>query len=123
MSTRYLGERFDIHTGGVDNIFPHHEDEIAQSEGALAHPVVGMWVHGQHLLADGVKMEKSARNPTEITGLAELGIDPLAFRYQALMTHYRARMHFTVAALRQAAEGRDHLGQPLRASARVAAPA
>ncbi len=52
MSTRYLGERFDIHTGGVDNIFPHHEDEIAQSEGALAHPVVGTWVHGQHLLAD-----------------------------------------------------------------------
>lgn len=114
MSTRYLGERFDIHTGGVDNIFPHHEDEIAQSEGALAHPVVGMWVHGQHLLADGVKMAKSARNTTEVAELIELGIDPLAFRYQALMTHYRARMHFTLAALRQAAEGLDHLRQRIR---------
>ncbi len=114
MSTRYLGERFDLHTGGVDNIFPHHEDEIAQSEGALAHPVVGTWVHGQRLLADGVKMAKSARNTTEVGELKALGIDPLAFRYQALLTHYRARMHFTLAALRQAAEGLDHLRQRVR---------
>jgi cysteinyl-tRNA synthetase len=114
MSTRYLGERFDLHTGGVDNIFPHHEDEIAQSEGALAHRVVGTWVHGQHLLADGVKMAKSARNTTEVEELAALGIDPLAFRYQALLTHYRQRMHFTLAALRQAAEGLDHLRQRVR---------
>jgi cysteinyl-tRNA synthetase len=120
MSTRYLGERFDLHTGGVDNIFPHHEDEIAQSEGALAHAVVGTWVHGQHLLADGVKMAKSARNTTEIVELGELGIDPLAFRYQALMTHYRARMHFTLAALRQAAEGLDHLRQRVRHLAQLA---
>ena len=122
MSTRYLGERFDIHTGGVDNIFPHHEDEIAQSEGALAHPVVGTWVHGQHLLSDGVKMAKSARNTTEIAELIELGIDPLAFRYQALMTHYRARMHFTLAALRQAAEGLDHLRQRVRHLVQLAPP-
>ena len=114
MSTRYLGERFDLHTGGVDNIFPHHEDEIAQSEGALAHPVVGTWIHGQHLLADGVKMAKSARNTTEVSDLAALGIDPLAFRYQCLLTHYRSRMHFTLAALRQAAEGLDHLRQRVR---------
>jgi cysteinyl-tRNA synthetase len=120
MSTRYLGERFDLHTGGVDNIFPHHEDEIAQSEGALAHTVVGTWVHGQHLLADGVKMAKSARNTTELAELIELGIDPLAFRYQALMTHYRARMHFTLAALRQAAEGLDHLRQRVRHLAQLA---
>jgi cysteinyl-tRNA synthetase len=121
MSTRYLGERFDLHTGGVDNIFPHHEDEIAQSEGALAHPVVGTWVHGQHLLADGVKMAKSARNTTEVTELAALGIDPLAFRYQCLLTHYRSRMHFTHAALRQAAEGLDHLRQRVRYLAQIAA--
>ncbi|MDO8506626.1 MAG: cysteine--tRNA ligase, partial [Candidatus Limnocylindria bacterium] len=114
MSTRYLGERFDLHTGGVDNIFPHHEDEIAQSEGALAHTVVGTWVHGQHLLADGVKMAKSARNTTEVGELAALGIDPLAFRYQCLLTHYRARMNFTLAALRQAALGLDHLRQRIR---------
>jgi cysteinyl-tRNA synthetase len=120
MSTKYLGERFDVHTGGVDNIFPHHEDEIAQSEGALAHPVVGFWVHGQHLLADGVKMAKSARNTTEIVELREMGIDPLAFRYQALLTHYRTRMHFSLAALRQAAEGLDHLRQRIRYLAQLA---
>ncbi len=114
MSTKYLGERFDVHTGGVDNIFPHHEDEIAQSEGALGHPVVGTWVHGQHLLADGVKMAKSARNTLEIHEIEALGLDPLAFRYQCLLTHYRARMHFSVAALRQAAEGLDHLRQRVR---------
>jgi len=119
MSTRYLGERFDLHTGGVDNIFPHHEDEIAQSEGALAHAVVGTWVHGQHLLADGVKMAKSARNTTEVADLAALGIDPLAFRYQCLLTHYRSRMHFTVAALRQAADGLDHLRQRVRLLAQL----
>ena len=114
MSTQYLGERFDVHTGGVDNIFPHHEDEIAQSEGALGHPVVGMWVHGQHLLADGVKMAKSARNTLEVHEIEGLGLDPLAFRYQCLLTHYRSRMHFSVGALRQAAEGLDHLRQRVR---------
>lgn len=119
MSTRYLGETIDVHTGGVDNIFPHHEDEIAQSEGALGHPVVRTWVHGQHLLADGVKMAKSARNTTEVADLVALGIDPLAFRYQCLLTHYRARMHFSLAALRQAAEGLDHLRQRVRMLAQV----
>ena len=114
MSTKYLGERFDIHTGGVDNIFPHHDDEIAQSEGALGHPVVGTWVHGQHLLADGMKMAKSARNTLEVGEMRGLGIDPLAFRYQCLLTHYRARMNFTIAALRQAAEGLDRLRQRVR---------
>ncbi|HUG06736.1 MAG TPA: cysteine--tRNA ligase [Candidatus Limnocylindria bacterium] len=120
MSLKYLGERFDVHTGGVDNIFPHHEDEIAQSEGALGHQVVGTWVHGQHLLADGVKMAKSARNTLEIDEIEALGLDPLAFRYQCLLTHYRARMHFSVAALRQAAEGLDHLRQRIRVLAQAA---
>ena len=114
MSTKYLGERFDLHTGGVDNIFPHHEDEIAQSEGALGHDVVGTWIHGQHLLADGVKMAKSARNTVTIDELIELEIDPLAFRYQCLLTHYRTRMHFSLGALRQAAEALDHLRQRVR---------
>ncbi len=123
MSTKYLGERFDVHTGGVDNIFPHHEDEIAQSEGALGHPVVGTWVHGQHLLADGVKMSKSARNTLEIHEIEGLGLDPLAFRYQCLLTHYRSRMHFSVGALRQAAEGLDHLRQRVRALSQHSDPA
>jgi cysteinyl-tRNA synthetase len=114
MSTRYLGERFDLHTGGVDNVFPHHEDEIAQSEGAFGHSPVRHWVHGQHLLADGVKMVKSARNTVTIDEMVELGIDPLAFRYQCLLTHYRTRMHFSLGALRQAAEALDHLRQRVR---------
>jgi cysteinyl-tRNA synthetase len=114
MSTKYLGERFDVHTGGVDNIFPHHEDEIAQSEGAYGHASVAHWVHGQHLLADGVKMAKSARNTVTVDDLVELAIDPLAFRYQCLLTHYRTRMHFSLGALRQAAEALDHLRQRVR---------
>jgi cysteinyl-tRNA synthetase len=114
MSTKYLGERFDLHTGGVDNIFPHHEDEIAQSEGAYGHASVAHWVHGQHLLADGVKMAKSARNTVTVDELDELGIDPLAFRYQCLLTHYRTRMHFSMGALRQATEALDHLRQRVR---------
>ena len=114
MSAKYLGERFDLHTGGVDNIFPHHEDEIAQSEGAHGHAPVRHWVHGQHLLADGVKMAKSARNTLTVDELIDLGIDPLAFRYQCLLTHYRTRMQFSVGALRQAAEALDHLRQRVR---------
>ncbi len=114
MSTKYLGERFDLHTGGVDNIFPHHEDEIAQSEGAYGHASVGHWVHGQHLLADGVKMAKSARNTMTVDEMVDLGIDPLAFRYQSLLTHYRTRMQFSLGALRQAAEALDHLRQRVR---------
>ena len=123
MSTKYLGERIDVHTGGVDNIFPHHEDEIAQSEGALGHAVVGTWIHGQHLLADGVKMAKSARNTLEVREIEALGLDPLAFRYQCLLTHYRARMHFSIGALRQAAEGLDHLRQRIRVLAQHSDPA
>jgi cysteinyl-tRNA synthetase len=114
MSTKYLGKRFDLHTGGVDNIFPHHEDEIAQSEGAYGQASVRHWVHGQHLLSDGVKMAKSARNTVTIDELIELQIDPLAFRYQCLLTHYRTRMHFSLGALRQAAEALDHLRQRVR---------
>jgi cysteinyl-tRNA synthetase len=119
MSARYLGERFDLHTGGVDNIFPHHEDEIAQSEGAYGHASVRHWVHGQHLLADGVKMAKSARNTVTIDELVELGIDPLAFRYLCLLTHYRTRMQFSLGALRQATEALDHLRQRVRRWAQV----
>jgi cysteinyl-tRNA synthetase len=114
MSVRYLGEKFDLHTGGVDNIFPHHEDEIAQSEGAFGHPSVRHWVHGQHLLADGIKMAKSARNTLTLGEMAELGFDPLAFRYECLLTHYRTRMRFSLGALRQSAEALDHLRQRVR---------
>ena len=100
MSSKYLGEQLDIHTGGVDNIFPHHEDEIAQSEAAFDRPFVRYWVHGQHLLADGVKMAKSAGNEFILADLEERGFDPLAFRYLCLTIRYRHRMNFTFSSLR-----------------------
>ena len=102
MSTKYMGEQLDIHTGGVDNIFPHHEDEIAQSEAAFGKPYVKYWVHGQHLLADGVKMAKSAGNVFTLDELVQRGMDPLAFRYLCLTVRYRNRLNFTLSALRAA---------------------
>ena len=109
MSLGYLGERFDIHTGGVDNIFPHHEDELAQSEAAVGHEVVSYWVHGQHLLADGVKMAKSTGNDYTIRDLEHRGFDPMAFRYLCLTVHYRSRLNFTFGALKAAQRGLSHL--------------
>jgi len=109
MSLHYLGETFDLHTGGVDNIFPHHEDEIAQSEAAVGHRVVRCWVHGQHLLADGLKMSKSTGNDYSLRDLIHRGFDPLAFRYLCLTVHYRSRLNFTFGALRAAQRGLSHL--------------
>jgi len=95
MSMKHLGERFDIHTGGNDNKFPHHEDEIAQSEGAVGHPVVSIWVHGGFLQMGGQKMAKSARNIKRVTDLADQGIDPLAYRLLCFGTRYRSEMDFS----------------------------
>jgi len=102
MSIRYLGEQFDIHTGGVDNIFPHHEGEIAQSEGFTGKTVVNLWVHGQHLLADGVKMSKSTGNSFILADIEAQGIDPLAFRYLCMTARYRTRLNFTFSSLKAA---------------------
>ena len=102
MAHKYLGEHFDIHTGGVDNVFPHHEDEIAQSEGTFGQQHVNYWVHGQHLLADGAKMAKSAGNVFLIEDLVVRGFDPLAFRYLCMTVRYRHRMNFTFTSLRAA---------------------
>jgi cysteinyl-tRNA synthetase len=111
MSLKHLGERFDIHTGGVDNVFPHHEDERAQSEGALGHDVVRYWVHGQHLLVDGVKMAKSTGNVYTLSDLQARGYDPLALRYLCATVHYRHRLNFTFDSLRAASVGLDRLRQ------------
>ena len=102
MSIKYLGEQFDIHTGGVDNIFPHHEGEIAQSEGFTGGRVVNLWVHGQHLLADGVKMAKSAGNSFTMADIEAWGIDPLAFRYLCLTVRFNTRLNFTFTSLKAA---------------------
>jgi len=99
MSMKYLGERFDVHTGGNDLKFPHHEDEIAQSDGATAHQVVSIWVYGGFLQQSGQKMAKSAKNITRVTELAEAGLDPLAFRLLCLGTRYRSETDFSWEAL------------------------
>jgi len=100
MSIAAFGERFDLHTGGEDNVFPHHEDEIAQSEGAAGHQVVAHWVHGAHLLSEGRKMAKSAQNFYELRDLKARGHnEPLAARLLFLQSRYRAQMNFTLDAL------------------------
>jgi cysteinyl-tRNA synthetase len=99
MSMKHLGERFDIHTGGNDNKFPHHEDEIAQSEGAVGHQVVSIWVHGGFLQMSGQKMAKSAKNIYRVTDLAQQGVDPLAYRLLCFGTQYRSEMNFSWDAL------------------------
>ncbi|HLA19727.1 MAG TPA: cysteine--tRNA ligase, partial [Dehalococcoidia bacterium] len=109
MAARHLGPRIDLHTGGVDNIFPHHEDEIAQSEAAFGHQHVNHWTHAQHLLVDGVKMAKSSGNTYTLAELEARGFEPLAFRYLCATVHYRARMDFSFAALRAAQRGLTRL--------------
>jgi len=99
MSLSLLGERFDIHTGGADNVFPHHEAEIAQSEAVTGHRVVSLWMHGGLLTLSGVRMAKSAGNFFRITELEEQGFDPLAFRYLALQARYRAPLNFSTEGL------------------------
>src|SRR6266478_5758358 len=102
MSMKYLGEYFDIHTGGVDNIFPHHEGEIAQSEGFTGHSFVKYWVHAQHLLADGQKMAKSTGNAYTCSEIEARGFDPMALRYFYTTALYRSRLNFTFRALQAA---------------------
>lgn len=99
MSMKYLGPHFDIHTGGVDNIFPHHEDEIAQSEGFSGQPYVNYWVHAQHLLADGQKMAKSTGNAYTRADIEARGFDAMSLRYFYTTALYRSRLNFTFRAL------------------------
>src|SRR5438552_3933551 len=99
MSMSLLGDRFDIHTGGSDNVFPHHEAEIAQSEGVTGHQVVGCWVHGGLLMLAGARMAKSAGNFFRVTELVDQGFDPLAFRYLALQAKYRTKLNFSIEGL------------------------
>ncbi len=99
MGKKFLGERFDIHTGGVDHIPIHHENEIAQSEALEGHPVVNMWMHGEFMLVDGGKMSKSLGNVYTVEELMARGYPPLAFRYFCMNTHYRNKLNFTFTGL------------------------
>jgi cysteinyl-tRNA synthetase len=103
MSMKYLGESFDLHCGGVDLIFPHHENEIAQSEAATGHPFVRTWVHGEHLIVDGQKMAKSLGNQYTLKDLVDRGTSPRAIRYLLLSVHYRQKLNFTFESLDGAA--------------------
>jgi cysteinyl-tRNA synthetase len=95
LSLHYLGAAFDIHTGGIDLRFPHHEDERAQSNSVTGHEVVRHWVHGEHLLFDGRKMAKSTGNVVLVSDLADRGLDPLALRLAFLEHRYRQQMNLT----------------------------
>jgi cysteinyl-tRNA synthetase len=103
MSMKHLGQSFDIHTGGVDLIFPHHEDELAQSEAATGKPFVRTWLHAAHLRMSGSKMAKSTGNIARVGELLESGIDPRALRYALISVHYRASLNYTPDSLAAAA--------------------
>jgi len=99
MSMKYLGETFDIHTGGIDNMFPHHENEIAQSEGATGKPFVKYWMHCGYLVVDGTKMSKSLGNFYTLRDILEKGYAGREVRYVLLSAHYRQPLNFTFGAL------------------------
>ena len=99
MSQKYLGPSFDLHTGGVDNIFPHHEDEIAQSEAANGQPFATYWMHCAHLMVDGQKMSKSRGNFYTLRDVLGRGYTGREVRYELLATHYRAPLNFTFGSL------------------------
>ena len=99
MSQKYLGVSFDIHTGGIDNIFPHHEDEIAQSEAANGKPFATYWMHCAHLMVDGHKMSKSQGNFHTLRDVLARGYSGREVRYELLATHYRAPLNFTFGSL------------------------
>lgn len=109
MGMELLGERVDIHSGGVDLIFPHHENEIAQSEGATGHTWVKHWVHGEFLLVEGEKMSKSLGNFYTLRELVEKGFDPLTFRYAIQSNHYRKLYNFSFEGLKAAKSSLDRL--------------
>jgi cysteinyl-tRNA synthetase len=104
MSMKYLGETFDIHAGGEDLIFPHHENEIAQSEAATGKKFVNTWLHCKFLLVNGEKMSKSKGNFYTLRDLLAKGHDPMAIRYALLSTHYRKPLNFTLQGLTEASE-------------------
>ena len=120
MSMKYLGESFDLHTGGADNIFPHHENEIAQSEAATGKRFVRVWMHCAHLVVNGEKMSKSKGNFYTLRDLLGLGYDARAIRYLLVSQHYRKPINFTLEGISWAGTNLHRLGDCVR---RLAAPA
>lgn len=102
MATKYLGQPFDIHTGGVDLKFPHHENEIAQSKSASGKNLANYFVHAEHLLVDGKKMSKSLQNFYTLEDILQKGFSPMSFRLLTLQAHYRSQLNFTWKSLKAA---------------------
>ncbi len=121
MSMKYLGPHFDIHTGAVDNIFPHHENEIAQSEGATGETFVEAWLHAEHLIVDGEKMSKSKGNFYTLVDVLARRTDPVALRYLLLSVPYRKKLNFTFDALAGAASAVERLRSALARAREIAA--
>ena len=114
MSEAFLGETFDIHTGGIDLMFPHHENEIAQSEAKNGKEFVKYFVHGEHILVDNQKMSKSKGNFYVLNELIEKGFDPMAYRYLVLTAHYRDKLNFTFESLQAAQNALNNLREQAR---------
>ena len=114
MSMKYLGSTFDIHAGGVDLIFPHHENEIAQSEGATGKQFARFFMEGEHLLVKGEKMSKSLGNAYTLRDITAKGYSPLDFRYLCLTAHYRTKLNFTWESLSAARAAREELTEFVR---------
>jgi cysteinyl-tRNA synthetase len=109
MAMKYLGETLDIHTGGIDLAFPHHENEIAESEPATGKPFVKIWLHAEHLIVDGEKMSKSLGNFFTLRDLFAQGTKPSSIRYLLLSVPYRRQLNFTSDSLTQAANSVERL--------------
>ena len=109
MSMKYLGEHFDIHTGGIDHIPIHHTNEIAQSEAATEKKFVNYWLHGEFLTSKGGKISKSTGGLFTLSELEEKGFKPLAFRYLLLTAHYRTPLNFSLQSLQEAQNGYERL--------------
>jgi cysteinyl-tRNA synthetase len=114
MSMKYLGETLDIHCGGVDNMFPHHENEIAQSEAATGKKFVNYWLHNEHLLVEGRKMAKRLGNYYTLRDLTAKGYHPMAIRYLLMSTHYRQQLNFTFEGLEAAKSTLERLTNFIR---------
>lgn len=114
MSKKYLGVPFDIHTGGIDHIAVHHENEIAQTEGAEGKLEANYWMHNEFITVDGGRMAKSIGNIFTIDQLIEKGFDPIAFRYLCLQAHYRSKLNFTWESLEAAQNALQRLRQTIR---------
>lgn len=114
MSQEYLGETLDIHAGGIDLMFPHHENEIAQSESKTGKPFVNFFIHGEHILVDGKKMSKSLKNFYTLQDVINKGYDPISYRYLILTAHYRDRLNFTWKSLEGAQNTLNNIREEIR---------